>query len=236
MGVGGVNLWGLILSDRLGSLVHIPTNFDRGVQANVGKCGQMWANARVSGGITHGAGGVNPYSPIHPDRPGSDVGERVSFQAKVHGVWFRTGLGQVIMNARNGKKAQDVEEPVALAPAQEVVIAHLLAGKTQADAAQEAGLRPEQVSRWKSDDPVFIAEFNRRTLELWESNRAELLDLAREARKTLRDLLTSENDSIRLRAAVFILNAQHEPARGLPTTPQAVGKELTRASILESLF
>ncbi len=140
------------------------------------------------------------------------------------------------MNARNGKKTQDVEEPVALTPAQEVVIAQLLAGKTQADAAQEAGLRPEQVSRWKSSDPVFIAEFNRRTLELWESNRAELLDLAREARKTLRNLLTSENDSIRLRAAVSILNAQQQPAPGLPTTAQAVDKEQRRASLLDSLF
>ena len=140
------------------------------------------------------------------------------------------------MRARNGKKAQDVEEPVALTPVQETVIAHLLAGKTQADAAQEVGLRPEQVSRWKSDDPTFVAEFNRRTLALWDSNRAELLDLAREARKTLRDLLTSENDSIRLRAAVSILNAQREPARDLPTTPQAVAKERTRASLFDDLI
>ena len=140
------------------------------------------------------------------------------------------------MRARNGKKAQDVEEPVALTPTQEQVIAQLLAGKTQADAAQEAGLRPEQVTRWKSDDPIFVAEFNRRTLELWDSNRAELLNLAREARQTLRDLLTSENDSIRLRAAVSILNAQREPARDLPTTPQAVEKERTRASLFDDLI
>lgn len=140
------------------------------------------------------------------------------------------------MGTRIRKNPQVTDEPVALTPAQETVIAQLLAGKTQADAAQEAGLRPEQVSRWKSDDPLFIAEFNRRTLGLWESNRAELLDLAREARKTLRDLLTSENDSIRLRAAVSILNAQQEPAPELPITPQAVAKERSRATLLDSLF
>lgn len=139
------------------------------------------------------------------------------------------------MRTRNSKKAQATEEPVALTPAQETVIAQLLAGKTQADAAQEAGVRPEQVSRWKSDDPAFVAEYNRRTLSLWESNRAELLDLAREARKTLRELLTSENDSIRLRAAVSILNAQQEPDRFMPTTPQAVAKEQSRQQVLDSL-
>lgn len=139
------------------------------------------------------------------------------------------------MRTRNSNKAQATEEPVALTPAQETVIAQLLAGKTQADAAQEAGVRPEQVSRWKSDDPAFVAEYNRRTLSLWESNRAELLDLAREARKTLRELLTSENDSIRLRAAVSILNAQQEPDRFMPTTPGAVAKEQSRAKVLDSL-
>lgn len=139
------------------------------------------------------------------------------------------------MRTRNSKKAQATEEPVALTPAQETVIAQLLAGKTQADAAQEAGVRPEQVSRWKSDDPAFVAEYNRRTLSLWESNRAELLDLAREARKTLRELLTSENDSIRLRAAVSILNAQQEPDRFMPTTPGAVAMEQSRQKVLDSL-
>lgn len=139
------------------------------------------------------------------------------------------------MRTRNSKKAQATEEPVALTPAQEIVIAQLLAGKTQADAAQEAGVRPEQVSRWKSDDPAFVAEYNRRTLSLWESNRAELLDLAREARKTLRELLTSENDSIRLRAAVSILNAQQEPDRFMPTTPGAVAMEQSRQKVLDSL-
>ncbi len=139
------------------------------------------------------------------------------------------------MSARIRKNPQVADEPVALTPAQEAVISQLLAGKSQTDAAQEAGLRPEQVSRWKSDDPVFIAEFNRRTLGLWESNRAELLDLAGEARKTLRGLLTSENDSIRLRAAMAVLNAQQQPARDLPTTPQAVAKERAVAELFDNL-
>lgn len=122
--------------------------------------------------------------------------------------------------ATKRKETQDIQ----LTPVQENVIAELLAGKTQTDAAAGVGIRPEQISRWKSDDNLFVAVLNQRTVELWESNRAELLALARDARTALRDLLTSDNDSVRLRAAVAVLNAQNAPG-DLPTTSEAVKEE-----------
>ena len=130
------------------------------------------------------------------------------------------------MGAKNSKKAQAVDGVgQALSPAQEAVIAALLAGQTQAQAAQAAGVRPEQVSRWKAKDARFVAELNRRQVELWEASRLELLSLAAEARQTLRELLQSDNEGARLRAAQALLKAQMPERPNLPTTAAEVERE-----------
>lgn len=60
---------------------------------------------------------------------------------------------------------------------QETVIAALIDGKTQKEAAELAGVTPETVSRWKASDPLFLATLNLRRQELWDAHAQRLTAL-----------------------------------------------------------
>ena len=102
--------------------------------------------------------------------------------------------------SKNAKKTQEIE---GLSPQQNMVIFHLLTGKTATEAAAETGVDMATVSRWRNHDAAFIAELNRRSADLWDAHHAELRSLATEARKVLRESM--ERGPNRLRAAVWIL-------------------------------
>ena len=103
--------------------------------------------------------------------------------------------------ARKVKEAQEIANQ--LDPRQHLVIHHLLAGMTQQDAANTVGVDPATVSRWKNE-PAFLAELNRRQTELHEAHTAEMLSLAGDARKVLRESM--EQGPNRLKAAMYILD------------------------------
>lgn len=111
---------------------------------------------------------------------------------------------------------------------QDQVITLLLAGKTQKDAAAEADVAKETVSRWMNGDPAFVATLNTRRRELWGANAQRLRSLAGKAVDTLEGLLESENETMRLRAASEILKAvslaRVEPPSG-KTNPEDVQRD-----------
>lgn len=103
-------------------------------------------------------------------------------------------------------KSTKVKEPAApevLTPAQEAVIDALLAGKTQAEAAALAGVAAETVSRWKRDDALFVATWQNRRRQVWDTHATRLRNLAGKAL----DVVEAGIDAGDLRAAALVLKS-----------------------------
>ena len=94
-------------------------------------------------------------------------------------------------------------EPAELTPAQEAVIAALLDGKTQAEAAALAGVVPETISRWKSKDALFVATWQTRRRQVWESHAQRLRNLAGKAL----DVVEAGLEAGDIRAAGLVLKS-----------------------------
>lgn len=115
---------------------------------------------------------------------------------------FARKLGDTM--SKKVKETQDIAKiENELDPRQHMVIHHLLLGMTQQDAANAVGVDPATVSRWKNE-PAFIAELNRRQSELYEVHTAEMLSLAGDARRVLRESM--QHGPNRLKAAMYVLD------------------------------
>ena len=110
-----------------------------------------------------------------------------------------------------------VREDALLTPQQEVVVLHLMTGATQRDAAVQAGVTPETVSRWMHQDARFVAELNQRRQALWQAHADSLRSLAGQAISTLEGLLDAGDERTRLAAAVAILKATALQDTGRPS-------------------
>ena len=131
------------------------------------------------------------------------------------------------------------DDEKALTGQQEQVIALLLAGKKQRDAAESAGVAEETVSRWMHGDALFVATLNARRQDLWQATAERLLGLGGKAAATLEGLLDSESESTRLQAAKAVLKAQGLDAGGRPvaeTDPQRIEREWSRAAMMDALL
>ena len=72
------------------------------------------------------------------------------------------------------------------------VIAHLLDGKTQSEAATAVGIAAETISRWKRNDAHFVTVLNEQRRYLAHSHVAALQRLQLTAVRELHELITSE--------------------------------------------
>lgn len=86
-------------------------------------------------------------------------------------------------------------------------MAALLAGGTIAQAAKQAGAGRRTVERWCEHDAEFKAELQRRREEMRRVASQRLTHLVAEAVDTVRELLASPDDNVRLRAAQTVLKA-----------------------------
>lgn len=73
------------------------------------------------------------------------------------------------------------------------------------EAAKAAGITRETASRWKNQDPGFVAELNCRRYELWEGMVTRLRGLVPEAIDRLTQMLRSNNTAVQLKAATLLL-------------------------------
>src|SRR4051812_612547 len=87
-----------------------------------------------------------------------------------------------------------------LGPNQLAAIAALVGGSSVTDAAARAGVDRTTLHRWLSGDALFVATLNRSKHEALGAVRGELRALAREAVATLRGLLSTPSQAVRLRA------------------------------------
>lgn len=125
--------------------------------------------------------------------------------------------------------------PEVLTPAQEAVIDQLLAGKSQAEAAALAGVAAETVSRWKRDDLLFVATWQNRRRQVWDSHAQRLRNLAGRAL----DVVEQGLDAGDLRAAALVLKSVDLAELGGPeaeTTPEAIKQERFREALSNFSF
>src|SRR5262245_37753231 len=111
---------------------------------------------------------------------------------------------------RNKERAVEISqaeaeeiETYAISPQQEIVIEHLLTGKSVTGAAAAAQLARTTVSSWLNRDPVFIAALNRRLqqhIAWFDQKLRSLTEKAFEAVEAELDM-----PSRRLDAAKFII-------------------------------
>lgn len=138
------------------------------------------------------------------------------------------------MATRQGKSSavKDSEPEHVLTPDQETVIASMLEGKSQAEAARLAGVAPETVTRWKRNDSLFTATLQNRRRHLWDAHAQRLRNLAGQALDVVERELEGPNA---LRAAAIVLKSVSLADLAAPeaeTTPEAVAKD----RMLDSLF
>ncbi|MEC7164545.1 MAG: phBC6A51 family helix-turn-helix protein [SAR324 cluster bacterium] len=77
-------------------------------------------------------------------------------------------------------------------------------GKWVEEIAEQIGVHRSTIWRWRQD-PEFIAQWNQILTDTREEQTRSLLELQQEAIEALRGCLRSENDVVRLRASLSVL-------------------------------
>ena len=98
------------------------------------------------------------------------------------------------------RKKELVTIESALSPQQLQAVDLLAGGATVTAAAAEIGAARETVSRWRSNDVMFMQVLSERQAALWEASADRLRSNAVKAAARLADLLEHENPEIALKA------------------------------------
>ncbi len=97
-------------------------------------------------------------------------------------------------------------DPDNLPPKKILAATNLVSGKSGVETAELVGVKPETISRWKQE-PKFAAYLNGLKLEAVADARDHLRALNAKAVGTIKTLLDSTSDAIKLRAAQFVVHA-----------------------------
>ena len=103
--------------------------------------------------------------------------------------------------------AKRKKQEAVLSAEKSKVIEHIVEGETIAEAARLADVQPADVETWLQSDAVFVAGLNVRQQDQHRANVGRLRSLAGQAVETLGDLLQSESESVRLKAATVVLKS-----------------------------
>lgn len=121
-------------------------------------------------------------------------------------------------------------EDAVLSAQQWQAVAMLVAGKRQVDVAQQLDVTQETVSRWRNS-PTFAAAVNAGVRESYTAVVGEVRDASVDAVRVLRDCLQSEDERLRLQAALATLRLRVQldaTALDLPTSPADVARDSLR--------
>ena len=88
---------------------------------------------------------------------------------------------------------------------QQQTLSLLVTGKRVEEIAEKIGVHRSTIWRWRQD-PEFIAQWNQILTDTREEQTRSLLELQQEAIEALRGCLRSENDMLRLRASLSVLD------------------------------
>lgn len=127
---------------------------------------------------------------------------------------------------------------IRLSNEQNQVIESLIYGKSRDEAARDAGIENEAIDQWFETDSSFVASLNQRQ----QSNHAEhirqLRSMTDDALGALENLLKSENESVKLRAAALVLKTvglEELKAPSGSATVEAVEADWKREDLFSSL-
>jgi hypothetical protein len=114
-----------------------------------------------------------------------------------------------------------------LSDRKELALARLLEGATHGEAAEVAGVHRVTVTRWRREDPVFIAEHNRRQAELSEGVMIRLRRLILKALAVMDAGLDAEAEGSGTTLSMKLISLMGargvtEPAQVGPTDPESV--------------
>jgi hypothetical protein len=122
-----------------------------------------------------------------------------------------------------------------LTPEQQNAIDLLILGKSDREVAEGVGVAREAVTRWRSDNPLFIAELNRQRQALWADARERLRALVGKAVAVIEQAM-QEGD---LGAVIGVLKAVklygEIGAPEGPTNPDAILRARTEAQARREL-
>lgn len=126
-----------------------------------------------------------------------------------------------------------------LTPEQELAIARLLEGATDAEAAEAAGVTRQTVNTWRNRNPVFMAELNARRRALWDAHQDRLRGLIGRALDVLEEDMADDSQSpecrrLRQAAAVQVLRAATGLKPDGPVHPGEIDVELRSQEIMLS--
>lgn len=113
----------------------------------------------------------------------------------------------------------------------------LVAGRRQVDVAKELDVTEETLSRWKAL-PTFTAALHLAVRDAYESNLGTVRESAREALDVLRDLLKSQDEKVRLQAALSVVRLHLDLSQNvtsLPVSPADVARSLLQHESFQSL-
>jgi uncharacterized protein YerC len=146
----------------------------------------------------------------------------------------RHGARQAVLNAAGQLDTEaDVyrpEEEAGLTAQQWQAIGLLVAGKKQVDIAQELGVTQETISRWRNG-PLFAAALNLAVRDAYSSTIGQVRGLVTDAVAALHESLYSEDERIRMAAALAVLRLHLQldsTAPTLPTTPADIAQQARR--------
>lgn len=104
--------------------------------------------------------------------------------------------------------ATKADKHLQFSQSQETALACLISGDSTESAACEAGVSRQTLSGWLNHDVHFIAELNRRRMELWADTCDRLRHLGGKALDVVAEDLDCKGDRhLRQRAALAILKA-----------------------------
>lgn len=115
----------------------------------------------------------------------------------------------------------------------------LVSGTTKTEAAAAAGCDRVTLWRWLTNDANFVAALNDRRNDLYEAGAMRLRNLAGQAIDVLETLLDSDNEGLRLRAAVSILKSVALSDLQQPkgeTDPEILEKDWERENLFKKML
>lgn len=123
------------------------------------------------------------------------------------------------------QKKPQISRVTGLTAKQEQVCECLVAGEDLDAVAAKFGISVSTLYIWQKQ-PTFTCYYNKCRGVRRESAVQSLYGLADEAIRTVRDSMSSENESVRLRAATYIIDKLHSAEFGVTDVKTAVREEV----------
>lgn len=153
----------------------------------------------------------------------------------------RSGMRQAVLRAAEQLDTESdvyrAEEEAGLTAQQWQAVALLVAGKKQVEVAEALGVTQETVSRWRSG-PLFAAALNLAVRDAYTGTIGQVRGLVTDAVAALRESLYSEDERIRMAAALAVLRLHLQldsSAPTLPATPADIAQQLRRQEFERAL-